>query len=408
MTEATRLRQAPAAGEDAADQRVVDAELAALAVDALLGRAGVAVDLAGIAGVGVHEDELADVVQQRGDHQAVAVLVAGLGGEAVGGALRGDAVQAEALGRGVPARTSARRSRRCAARAASAWTASGESSSTASTTDSTRPRVRALDLVGEAQDGDDERDVGLDGGDDVAGRDALGRDQAQQAVARLGERRERLERLEGGRQAAAVALVVAALGAGGLGGGGSNGLDVGGRRGHSDRVRAFACVLGSADPPSIGRCGRVVEARARSTCAPASFSGPQSGVDARQRLVAAEHREGLEDARRDRGAGERDAHRLEDVLGLGAARLDHAAQRLLDVLGVERLDAPRAPRGRRPARSRPPSASHFSRAAGSSAGPSKMKPASGQKSASVWIFSCGDRDRVAQAGAAGERLQARA
>ena len=40
------LRQAPAAGEDAADQRVVDAELAALAVDALLGRAGVAVDLA--------------------------------------------------------------------------------------------------------------------------------------------------------------------------------------------------------------------------------------------------------------------------------------------------------------------------------------------------------------------------
>ena len=38
------LRQAPAAGEDAADQRVVDAELAALAVDALLGRARLAVD----------------------------------------------------------------------------------------------------------------------------------------------------------------------------------------------------------------------------------------------------------------------------------------------------------------------------------------------------------------------------
>jgi hypothetical protein len=37
--------------------------------------------------------------------------------------------------------------------------------------------------------------------------------------------------------------------------------------------------------------------------------------------------------------------------------------------------------------SRPPSESHFSRAAGSSAGPSKMKPASGQKSARVWIFS---------------------
>ena len=102
MTDGDGLRQAPAAGEDAADQRVVDAELAALAVDALLRRAGVAVDLAGIARVGVHQDELADVVQQRGDHEAVAVLVAGLGGEAVGGALRGDAVQAEALGRGVP------------------------------------------------------------------------------------------------------------------------------------------------------------------------------------------------------------------------------------------------------------------------------------------------------------------
>ena len=47
------LGQAPAAGEDAADERVVDAELAALAVHALLGRAGVAVDLVGVAGVGV-------------------------------------------------------------------------------------------------------------------------------------------------------------------------------------------------------------------------------------------------------------------------------------------------------------------------------------------------------------------
>ena len=97
-----RLGQVPAAGEDAADQRVVDAELAALVVQALLGRAGRAVDLLRVARVGVHEHELADVVQQRGDEQAVAVLVAGLGGEAVGGALDGDGVQAEALGGGVP------------------------------------------------------------------------------------------------------------------------------------------------------------------------------------------------------------------------------------------------------------------------------------------------------------------
>ena len=97
---------------------------------------------------------------------------------------------------------------------ASVWTASGERSSTASTTDSTRPRRLALDLVGEAQDGDHERDVGLDGGDDVAGRDALGGDEAEQAIARLGEGRERLERLEGRRQAPTVALVVPALDAG--------------------------------------------------------------------------------------------------------------------------------------------------------------------------------------------------
>ncbi len=90
-----RLGQAPAASEDAADQRVVDAELAALAVDPLLRRAGPAVDLLRVAGVGVHEDQLADVVQERRDHQAVAMLVADLGGDPVGGALGGDAMEAE-------------------------------------------------------------------------------------------------------------------------------------------------------------------------------------------------------------------------------------------------------------------------------------------------------------------------
>ena len=60
------------------------------------------VHLLGVARVGVHQDELADVVQQRGDEQAVAVAVAGRGGEPVGGALDGDGVEAEALRRGVP------------------------------------------------------------------------------------------------------------------------------------------------------------------------------------------------------------------------------------------------------------------------------------------------------------------
>jgi glutamyl/glutaminyl-tRNA synthetase len=48
---------------------VVDAQLAALAVDALLGGARVGVDLLRVAGVGVDEDELADVVEERRDEQ---------------------------------------------------------------------------------------------------------------------------------------------------------------------------------------------------------------------------------------------------------------------------------------------------------------------------------------------------
>ena len=96
------LGQAPPAGEHAADQGVVDAELAALGLDALLGRARLGVDLTRIAGVSVDEDELADVVQQRGHHQPVASLVAELAGEPVGGALGGDGVQAEALGHALP------------------------------------------------------------------------------------------------------------------------------------------------------------------------------------------------------------------------------------------------------------------------------------------------------------------
>jgi hypothetical protein len=48
-----RSRQVPAAGEHAADQRMVDAQLAALVVQALLRRARRAVDLLGVARVRV-------------------------------------------------------------------------------------------------------------------------------------------------------------------------------------------------------------------------------------------------------------------------------------------------------------------------------------------------------------------
>ena len=97
-----RLRQAPAAGEDAADQGVVDAELATLGLDALLRSPRVGVNLTRVAGVRVDEHQLAHVVKQRGDHQAVARLVAELASEPVGDALGGDAVQTEALGHTLP------------------------------------------------------------------------------------------------------------------------------------------------------------------------------------------------------------------------------------------------------------------------------------------------------------------
>ena len=202
--------QAPAAGEDAANEGVIDAELAALAMHALLGRLGVAVNLLGVAGVGVRENELADVVQQRGDHEAVAVLVAGLLREAVGGALGGDAVQAEALGRGVP-------DGRALEEVEGAGTA-GERldrfgrEDLHGLDDRLDPAAaRAVELVGEAHDADDKRDVGFDGRDDVRRRHALGADQPQQAVAGFRERRERLECFERGGQPASVALVVVPL-----------------------------------------------------------------------------------------------------------------------------------------------------------------------------------------------------
>ncbi len=135
------LRQAPTTGEHAAHERVIDAKLAAFLLHALLGRASTGVHLRRVARVGMHEDELADVVQQRRDHQAIAVLVADLNGNALGGPLGRDAVQTEALGRSLPHHGALKevKVRVCVA---SAWTASGESSSTACTTESTRPRLR--------------------------------------------------------------------------------------------------------------------------------------------------------------------------------------------------------------------------------------------------------------------------
>ena len=61
------LGDAPALEEHRAGGRVVERELAALGAHALLGRAGLAEHLAGVRRRGGGEDDLADVVQQRGE-----------------------------------------------------------------------------------------------------------------------------------------------------------------------------------------------------------------------------------------------------------------------------------------------------------------------------------------------------
>ena len=77
-------RQAPAAGEDAADDGVVHAELAALDLRAgLRGRLAIGEDLL-VAGIEADQDELADVVQQRRGGELVATGDVGEAGEALG------------------------------------------------------------------------------------------------------------------------------------------------------------------------------------------------------------------------------------------------------------------------------------------------------------------------------------
>ena len=70
--------QTPTPGDHAADERMVDAELAPFALDPLLRRARVAVHLLRVPGIRVDQHELAEVVQQRRDHQSVARLVVDL------------------------------------------------------------------------------------------------------------------------------------------------------------------------------------------------------------------------------------------------------------------------------------------------------------------------------------------
>ena len=200
--------QSPAACQDAADDRVVDAELAALLLDALFGGASSAVDVAGVTGVRVSQDELADVVEERRDQHLVAILVLEHAGDVVGGALSRHGVQPEALRRRVPHRGALEEVVDLRARSERLDAAGRQD------VHSVRDRgdlalARRAGAVRDPEHGDDQRDVRLDRLDDVGHRRLVLADQAEQAVARLGEGREGLEGLESRGEPPAVAFVVA-------------------------------------------------------------------------------------------------------------------------------------------------------------------------------------------------------
>jgi hypothetical protein len=205
------------------DQGVVHAQLEALLVQALLGRARVAVDLRGVAGIGVAQHQLADVVQERRAEQLVAVLVLELAGEPVGGSLGRDGVEPEALRHQVPPGRALEEVEGGRARGQGLHALRREDLDRLG--DARDLALLALRVaVPDAQDGDNQRHVGLDRRYDLADRGAVLPHDAQDAVARLGEGREGLESVEGGCQTTAVAFAVwrdHRLEAGGIGDGGS-------------------------------------------------------------------------------------------------------------------------------------------------------------------------------------------
>ena len=92
------LRQVPAPGQHAADQGVVDAEQVAFFADPLFGGVGDGVEVGALARVQVHDHEPADVVEQRGDGELVALGPADRAADLVGGVLGREGVDPEPLG----------------------------------------------------------------------------------------------------------------------------------------------------------------------------------------------------------------------------------------------------------------------------------------------------------------------
>jgi hypothetical protein len=168
------------------------------------------VNLPGIAGIGVNENELADVVQKRGDHQAVTKLVIDLSGQAVGRALGRDRVQAEALRNPLPYGCPLEEVERPGSAGDRVHRGGREDLHALDRALDTTPAA-AVDLVGQPEHRHGQCDIGLDRGNDVGGGRIAGFEQAQHAIARLDQHRKCLQRFERRGQAPPVTLVVVSL-----------------------------------------------------------------------------------------------------------------------------------------------------------------------------------------------------
>ena len=347
------------------------------------------------------QHQLADVVQQARDDQAVALLVADLAREQSAARCVARACRRKRSG-AAPRRSRARRSRMCARGRRAPARSAGRAARRRRRRLDAPPRVR--DAVGERAA---RRSTSATSDSTAATTSAVATwssaDEREQPVARLGERRERLERLERRRQAAAVALVCGAR----RRRAGLPGALLGGRRLSTARGwrlrRCCACcsaisVVVLVRSPSVGgrRSCRAIGSRRQPVERGQAWRRQRRGaqaderrVDPRERLLATEQRDALEDARRDRAcrrARRAAAGRPRAAWRRGARRPRSSACSIVVLVEAGRAAASavarlaRAPR----ARPRPASARARPRVVG---GPSKRKPASGQKSASVWIFS---------------------
>ena len=352
------------------------------------------------------------------------MLVADLGGDPVGRVLRGERVQAEALGRRLPHARALEEVEGAQARRRAPARSAASAARPRATTVSTRPRPpcawlarRSTAMISATSDSTAVTTSAVATWSLEMTESRRSRDSASAG--------KRLERFEGHRQAPAVALVLVALAGAarrsgraaadrratprpaalgrscaGLGLRLGFGVDFGfagslalpwkrlpacvrvGLRRSTIRVGRSVEPLSAAQRRTVERrCGADLRAGARS-------GARERGVDAPQRLLAAEQRDALEDPRRDRRARDRHAQRLVDLARLAPRGCATSAFERLRRRRPRRSSAPApAPRARRRASRGPARPSQRSRALASSTGPSSSGPASGQKSASVWIFS---------------------